>query len=61
MSATAEDPYQIANAQDLIELGKTTDDYDKSFVLVSDIDLSGHAGQIHMHAHSQELECVLVI
>lgn len=39
---TASDPYQIASSQDLIELGGTPADYDKHFVLVADIDLSGH-------------------
>jgi len=38
-SGTAEDPYQIAAAADLILLGGTPDDYDKHFVLTADIDL----------------------
>lgn len=38
-SGTAEDPYQIATAQDLILLGESPDDYDKHFVLTADIDL----------------------
>jgi len=38
-SGTPEDPYQIATAQDLIDLGQTPDDYDKSFVLTADIEL----------------------
>jgi len=33
------DPYQIATAADLIALGETPDDYDKHFILTSDIDL----------------------
>jgi The GLUG motif len=41
-SGTASDPYQIASSQDLIELGDTPADYDKHFVLVTDIDLSDH-------------------
>ncbi len=36
------DPYQIATAQDLIELGNVPDDYDKCFILTADIDLSGY-------------------
>jgi len=32
-------PYQIATAQDLIDLGETPDDYGKSFILMADIDL----------------------
>jgi len=32
-SGTAEDPYQIATAADLIALGETPDDYDKHFIL----------------------------
>ncbi|MBN1815820.1 MAG: hypothetical protein JW828_00575 [Sedimentisphaerales bacterium] len=41
-SGTAEDPYQIATAQDLITLGETIADYDKHFILTADIDLSGY-------------------
>ncbi|UCC99298.1 MAG: hypothetical protein JSW66_05310 [Phycisphaerales bacterium] len=33
------DPYQIATAADLIALGETPEDYDKHFILTSDIDL----------------------
>lgn len=36
------DPYLIATAQDLIDLGNTPDHYDKHFRLVADIDLSGY-------------------
>ncbi len=32
-------PYQIATAADLIALGKTPEDYDKHFILTTDIDL----------------------
>ena len=39
-SGTPADPYQIATAQDLIDLGRTEDDYGKSFVLRVDIDLA---------------------
>ena len=38
-SGTANDPYQIATAADLIALGETSDDYDKHFILTADIDL----------------------
>ena len=38
-SGTAEDPYEIATAADLIALGETPDDYDKHFILTADIDL----------------------
>jgi len=35
------DPYQIATAQDLIDLGNEPNDYDKHFIMTADIDLSG--------------------
>jgi len=38
-SGTADDPYQIATAADLIALDDTPEDYDKHFVLKDDIDL----------------------
>jgi hypothetical protein len=38
-TGTAEDPYQIATAAELIALGETPDDYDKHFILTADIDL----------------------
>jgi len=38
-SGTANDPYQIATAADLIALGETPKDYDKHFILTADIDL----------------------
>ncbi|MCX5644874.1 MAG: hypothetical protein NTZ17_09335 [Phycisphaerae bacterium] len=38
-SGTAQDPYQIATAADLIALGETPADYDKQFLLTADIDL----------------------
>ncbi len=41
-SGTSEDPYQIATAEDLISLGNEPQDYDKSFILTADIDLSGY-------------------
>ena len=43
-SGTAEDPYQIATAADLIAPGETPDDYDKHLVLTADIDMSGFDG-----------------
>src|SRR4030042_1507990 len=39
-SGTADDPYQIATAADLIALGGTPGDYDKHFILTADIDLT---------------------
>ncbi len=41
-SGTADDPYQIYTAQDLVDLGKTPDHYDRYFILMADIDLSDH-------------------
>jgi len=38
-SGTADDPYQIATAEDLIVLGESPGDYDKHFILTDDIDL----------------------
>ena len=40
-TGTPEDPYQIATAQDLVELGNDPNDCDKHFILTADIDLSG--------------------
>lgn len=37
-----DDPYLIASAQDLTDLGQSPDDYDKHFRLTADIDLSAH-------------------
>jgi hypothetical protein len=36
-SGTAEDPYQIATAEDQILLGESPDDYDKHFILKAGI------------------------
>jgi hypothetical protein len=36
---TAQDPYQLATAADLIALGDSPQDYDKYFILTADIDL----------------------
>jgi hypothetical protein len=41
-SGTADDPYHIATAADLIALGETPEDYAKHFILTADIDLAGH-------------------
>ncbi len=43
-SGTVADPFQIASAQDLIELGQTLDDYRDTayFILTADIDLSDY-------------------
>jgi len=38
-SGTAQDPYQIATAEDLMLLGDSPDDYGRHFVLTADIDL----------------------
>lgn len=38
-SGTAQDPYQIATAADLIALGETPADYDKRFVGVTGADV----------------------
>ena len=38
-SGTADAPYEIATAGDLLLLGETPDDYDKHFVLTAEIDL----------------------
>ncbi len=35
-------PYRIATAEDLMLLGKSTEDYDKNFILTTDIDLHPH-------------------
>jgi hypothetical protein len=40
-AGTEADPYQIATKQDLLDLGTTTADYDKYFILTADIDLVG--------------------
>ena len=43
-SGTAQDPYQIATAADLMLLGETPKDYDKHFILTADIDLAPNLG-----------------
>jgi hypothetical protein len=42
-SGTSESPYRIATAQDLIDLGNTSADYGKYFILTADIDLAGQS------------------
>ena len=42
-NGTEVDPYQIATKQDLLDLGANTDDYDKHFIMTTDIDLTGEA------------------
>ncbi len=43
-TGTAEDPYRISSAEDLIALGQDTADFTKSFILTSDIDMSALSG-----------------
>lgn len=38
-SGTADDPYQIGSAEDIVTLGRTPEDYGKHFMLIADIDL----------------------
>jgi len=38
------DPYRIATATDLNDIGRYEEDWDKHFVLVSDVNLSGYTG-----------------
>lgn len=40
-NGTAGNPYQIANANDLLALAANTSDYDKCFILTADIDMQG--------------------
>jgi len=42
-SGTAADPYLIYTAEQMQEIGANSDDWDKHFELMSDIDLSGYA------------------
>lgn len=41
-SGTTEDPYQIANASDLLALAAYTNDYDANFIMTADINLSSY-------------------
>ncbi len=40
-SGTQQAPYQIADANDLLQLAATTSDYNKCFILTADIDMEG--------------------
>jgi len=40
-SGTAEEPYQVADTNDLLELAADTGNYDKCFILTADINLAG--------------------
>ena len=40
-AGTVSNPYRIATASDLLELGSSWTDYDKHFIQVSNINLSG--------------------
>jgi hypothetical protein len=42
-AGTADDPYQIATADDLLAMAADTDDYDKYFIITADIDLSDNS------------------
>ncbi len=44
-SGTADDPYKISTPADLTTLGNTQADYNKSFILINDIDLCGQIFQ----------------
>jgi len=39
---TLQVPYVLSSPEDLIQLGTSLDDYDKHFVILADIDLTGH-------------------
>jgi len=54
-SGTSDDPYQIAVAQDLIDLGNSPDDYDKHFTLTSNIDLSAYTFETAVIAADTDL------
>jgi len=49
-SGTADDPYRIATAADLILLGDSPQDYDKHFILTADIDLDPNLSGRHAFA-----------
>ena len=38
---TADNPYQIASVEHLVELGKTQSDYESHFILIADLDMAG--------------------
>jgi len=43
-SGTAEDPYLIYTAEEMNAIGADPNDWDKHFLLMADIDLSGYTG-----------------
>ena len=51
-NGTPDDPYQIATAEDLILMGESPEDYDKHFILTTDIDLDPNlpGGQVFTRA-----------
>ncbi|MBN2128851.1 MAG: hypothetical protein JW741_05115 [Sedimentisphaerales bacterium] len=48
---TADDPYRIWTALQLNEIGLHEENWDKHFVLMDDIDLSGSAGSVFIDCH----------
>ena len=56
-SGTEDDPYQIATAADLIELGNDPCNYDKYFILTADIDLSGYSFNRPVIAAMKMIRC----
>jgi hypothetical protein len=51
-SGTAEDPYHIATADDLMVLGESPEVYDKHFILTADIDLGPNLPGRHVFAQA---------
>ncbi len=45
-AGTGGNPYQIANATDLVTLGANTNDYDKCFILTADIALGAFTNSV---------------
>jgi hypothetical protein len=43
-SGTAENPYQIATAEDLNDIGNNPEDWDKHFILMNNVDLAQYTG-----------------
>lgn len=41
-NGTSEDPYRISNADDLLMMAADTNDYNKAFIIVNDINLAGY-------------------
>jgi hypothetical protein len=48
------EPYRIASAKDLNDIGNNPEDFDKHFVLVNDVDLAGYTGMEFNIIGSQE-------